>query len=382
LRRGSLPAALSTAAAAAYSFGGRSGGGDSESSVLVHRRVLQAPRPLLHGATSASPARCEGPQRTNLPKVCVVGDIFVDVVAKVQGLPQWDTDTEAEYVKILPGGSALNQARNLQALGAEVRFIGSLGDDSFGQMLTRHCQGQGFLMKWVKVFKDLPSSVCIVLTGAHDRGFVSCYSTTKAFGTADVEERLDALDGCTHFHVGGYFNIGGIHNAKFTDIVKRYRAKGVTFSLNTQYDSSEAWTGSNGHLQELLPHTDMLFVNESEAHMICASILGGKGSPDQLLRSYPQMTIVMTKGKDGADVLRAGQPTLHVPTKPLDQVVDATGAGDAFLAGFLSGYLANRGTGQPEDQILRAACQRGHAAAGVCVCREGACVEPVRSQDL
>ena len=119
---------------------------------------------------------------------------------------------EAESVKMLPGGSALNQGRHLHALGTRVRFFGAalvsgaaalisvaarrgmsvreVGNDTLGRSLVQQVAGQGFPTETMKMFSNLPSSVCIVLSGPSDRAFVSCYSTTDAFTTRDLQEQV------------------------------------------------------------------------------------------------------------------------------------------------------------------------------------------------
>mmetsp|Transcript_31654 Transcript_31654/g.90870 ORF Transcript_31654/g.90870 Transcript_31654/m.90870 type:complete len:251 (-) Transcript_31654:65-817(-) len=249
-------------------------------------------------------------------------------------------------------------------------------------MLAAHVKGQGFSLENVKVFQGLPSSVCLVLAGSQDRAFVSCYSTTDAFSTADLEARSDALLGCGHLHIGGYFNLKGLQNPEFTALVRQCRARGMTISLNTQYDAGECWIGLHGHLRELLPLVDVLFVNAVEAEKIKGAVLPEKEGVESLCEAFPDLMLVVTRGKDGCDILRRGKPGLRVPTAPLETVADATGAGDAFLAGFLSLWLAGEGAGEALPASLHAAASRGHAAAGVCIAREGACVVPVALRDV
>mmetsp|Transcript_11836 Transcript_11836/g.22913 ORF Transcript_11836/g.22913 Transcript_11836/m.22913 type:complete len:425 (-) Transcript_11836:74-1348(-) len=321
--------------------------------------------------------------------IAVVGDIFVDVVAKVQRLPVWDADTDAASVDVLPGGSGLNQARHLHGLGMTVSFFGALGVDSFAEMLKMHVEGQGFHLKHVKLFPNLPTSVCVVLAGPSDRAFVSCCSANNALNTEDLEDRSEALAGCSHMHIGGYFNLKGIQDPRFVSLVRRCRALGMTISLNTQYDAGEAWTGTDGHLGNLLTLVDVLFVNGTEAERVAASIcpshvdrLGAEGA---LCYTFPELTLVVTRGKEGAEVRRHDMSTVQVPTVPVDEVVDATGAGDAFLAGFLSVWLRRSPEGDrtvASVSLLEAACARGHSAARVCVSRHGACVEPLKMDDL
>ena len=63
-----------------------------------------------------------------------------------------------------------------------------VGKDAMGQSLLEQISGQGFPTDTIKMFSNLPSSVCIVLSGPADRAFVSCYSTTDAFTTRDLRE--------------------------------------------------------------------------------------------------------------------------------------------------------------------------------------------------
>eukprot|EP00927_Polykrikos_kofoidii_P080375 TRINITY_DN77247_c0_g1_i1.p1 TRINITY_DN77247_c0_g1~~TRINITY_DN77247_c0_g1_i1.p1 ORF type:complete len:393 (-),score=51.73 TRINITY_DN77247_c0_g1_i1:87-1202(-) len=326
--------------------------------------------------------RCE--DRRTKP-IAVVGDVFVDVMARVQRLPEWDSDTEADYVKVLPGGSALNQARHLHALGYPVRFFGAVGSDSFADLLLRHVAGQGFSTAGIRIFKDLPSSVCLVLAGAADRAFVSCYSTTDAYSTEDLKRSMGKVEECAHLHIGGYFNLRGLMNDDFTEHVRNCRAAGLTVSLNTQFDATDAWTGTRGHLADLLPLVDLLVVNESEAENIANKLFkSGLSDSAELCTAFPRLTVVVTQGANGCTIQRAGCPALRIPTTAATKIVDTTGAGDAFLAGFLCVWLqcpASRDAGNEAD-MLKAACVMGCRVAKVCIGRDGACVEPVRPQDL
>eukprot|EP00435_Cladocopium_sp_Y103_P055870 s1255_g18.t1 len=322
--------------------------------------------------------------QTYSPCIAMTGDIFIDIVAPVKKLPLWDSDVEAESVKMVPGGSALNQGRHLHALGMAVRFVGAVGKDAMGQSLIEQISGQGFPTDTIKMFSNLPSSVCIVLSGPADRAFVSCYSTTDAFTTRDLREQAKLLEGCTHFHLGGYFNMKGLQTHEFTEFVRSCRQRNMTVSLNTQCCAAGHWCGEDNHLAELLENVDLLFVNVSEGEHICAALCADTDhSIHALCKRYPELMIVITQGAHGCTVYRHGMSAIYVPAKQT-RVVDATGAGDAFIAGFLSSWLS-----QPipkhsdlEHKALVDACAKGHAVASICLGREGACVEPVRPRDL
>merc|ERR1719203_2344535 len=242
-------------------------------------------------------------------------------------------------------------------------------------MVKRHCAKEGFPMDGVKVFEGIPSSVCFVLAGPTDRGFVSCYSSTDRLSTEHLRERADVMEGSSHLHIGGYFNLKGLHNKDMASLVGTCREKGLSISLNLQYDATEKWTGEGESLRDLLPHVGLLFVNEGEAKSVRDALVhveGADPSPKALCEVYPGLTVVMTLGKDGVEVLRAGKAGVRVDTTPVAQVVDATGAGDAFIGGFLSVWL-KRESSVGEEEALRRACDMGCAVAGAAVGRVGAC---------
>ncbi|CAE7652405.1 rbsK [Symbiodinium pilosum] len=212
----------------------------------------------------------------------MTGDIFIDIV---------DSDVEAESVKMLPGGSALNQGRHLHALGTRVRFFGAVGDDTLGRSLLHQVAGQGFPTETIKMFSSLPSAVCVVLSGPVDRAFVSCYSTNDAFTTRDLHEQASELEACSHFHWGGYFNMKGLQSQDFTNFIRSCRANGMTISMNTQCDAAGHWCGEGNHLEEFLPLVDLLFVNISEGEHLCAALChDGDHSMSALCKRYPTVT--------------------------------------------------------------------------------------------
>ncbi|CAK9069546.1 unnamed protein product [Durusdinium trenchii] len=347
-------------------------------------------RPLYHSDTKScistsrtrSASACQTVRR---PCVAVCGDIFMDIMAPIKKLPVWDSDVEAESVKMVPGGSALNQGRQLHSLGVPVRFVGAVGKDAIGHALLEQVSGQGFPTDSIKTFSNLPSSVCIVLSGPADRAFVSCYSTTDAFTERDLQEQAHKLEDCTHFHLGGYFNMKGLQSHDFTQFVAdAKRSKQWTISLNSQACSNGHWCGEDNHLASFLDHVDLLFVNASEGEHICAALCPDSDrSISALCKRYPELMVVITQGSHGCTAYRHQMPAVYVPAKQT-RVVDTTGAGDAFIAGFLSSWLPHAAPkrSEAEQKAIVDACKKGHAVASVVLGREGACVEPVRPRDL
>mmetsp|Transcript_65688 Transcript_65688/g.182836 ORF Transcript_65688/g.182836 Transcript_65688/m.182836 type:complete len:338 (-) Transcript_65688:104-1117(-) len=300
------------------------------------------------------------------PHVGVIGDFLVDIQAKVPSEPKWDEDVETPAIEVLPGGSAANTARQLAALVRSVTFFSTCSEDLLGVAALSQLRSQKFDTSHMRKL-TAPSGACIVLSGPEDRAFVTCYSTVEAM-------RVDHLDAatmrtCDHLHIGGYFGVRGLHNDAFTSIVRSCRERGATVSLGTQDDPTRSWTGNGVHLHHLLPHLDLLIVNSREHEGIERAL----GSP--LGAFAPALTVVVTCGRLGARLLEPGRPPRCVATRAATTVVDTTGAGDAFAAGFVARWLQ---TGRDSTD----AAAWGNACAACCVQRSGACAQPVTEAEV
>ncbi|MBV8810083.1 MAG: bifunctional hydroxymethylpyrimidine kinase/phosphomethylpyrimidine kinase, partial [Acidobacteriaceae bacterium] len=157
-----------------------------------------------------------------------------------------------------------------------------------------------------------------------------------------------------HLHVGHYFLLTHLH-PEAPDLFARAKRMGLTTSLDCNYDPSEKW---NSRIEQVLRHTDIFFPNEQEA-----LLLTGSRSVEAAARALGKLAhIVAVKlGAKGVFVFHDGN-SFHVPARKV-RVVDTTGAGDSFNAGFLSQFL--RGAS------VRVATNAGLAAATRCVARVG-----------
>lgn len=318
--------------------------------------------------------------------VACLGDAFVDVqVAGVQALPGWGEDAECKGVSLLPGGSCANAARHLAGIGREdlcVSFFTCVGDDEFGRWFLSKLKDEGLLVapdKSVIVRRGVPQSTCVVLSGATDRAMVSCYSSNRLMTVEEFEEPLLRSSApYTHLHLGGYFNCAKLQTEALLLLVRALRATSARVSLDTQFDASEQWTGGDGHLRRLLPLLDVFLFNETEGAGIAsacvqseeprAAPLGAASLLETLVAAYPQALVVIKCGADGVLGAR-GERRWEVGCYPIE-VVDTTGAGDAFNAGFLHRYVQD-----PDD--VGAALRSGCAAGALCVGMHGACPTPI-----
>jgi sugar/nucleoside kinase (ribokinase family) len=170
-----------------------------------------------------------------------------------------------------------------------------------------------------------------------------------ALTPADVTD--DFLQMARHLHYGSLFLHTGLLPS-WVDILRRAKAHQLTISLDTNWDPSEQW---DSHLAEALPLVDVLMPNEQEARFIARR----DGLQEALAMLRKQVQVVALKlGADGAQVY-AGAEVLTYKPPPADPGGDSTGAGDAFDAGFLAGWL--RGLSLQASLEIACACGRGVA---------------------
>lgn len=286
-----------------------------------------------------------------------LGDAVVDLVALELGaLPAWGEDREVPRVELQLGGSGVHVATNLAALGNEVALVAGVGEDAWGRFLIERLERSGVSVAGVRRL-PVPSAVTMVLSGASDRAFVSAYGATAAFAIEDVERSL--LAGARHLHLSGLWQSHALRS-ELPALLDELRAQGLTLSLDTNYDPTNCW---GEPLPALLERVDCFLPSEIEAMRIT-----GAPTPEAALAALAaRVPLVAVKlGPLGA-IAQRGEARWQAPAFPVE-VVDTTGAGDAFDAGFLHGWLA----GWPMDETLRFANGTGALAVMRVGASEGA----------
>lgn len=319
-------------------------------STRVHRVLSH-----LYPSTTHVPSVRQSPVgSTGNGYVVVIGDAFVDVVAAdVPKMPEWGTDTLASSISLHSGGSGGNTSLHLAALDIPTYYVAGVGDDSFGGLMRDKMTEGGVVPKFMVTTK--PTGSCIVVSGKDDRGFVSCQGANEDLRVGDItKEHWELLVNAKHVHVAGYFNCPLLQSLDLVQLCQQLREKGVSVSLDTQSDASQKWVGSDNSLVELLKQIDVFLPNETEA-----MALTSKRSTVEAIEVFNRMMspgslVVVTEGEKGAFVGENGKVVERCSGFPVE-VRDPTGAGDAFDAGFLFGYLR----GESLSECLRRGCAAG-----------------------
>jgi ribokinase len=278
--------------------------------------------PVPAGPVPAGPVPA-GPVPAGPGRVVCVGDVMVDVLAKLPGPLAVGSDCPAP-VELRPGGSAANTAAWLAVLGAPVVFAGRVGDDAFGREAVQSLRLAG-VQCHVAVDRRAATGVCLVLIDpSGERTMVPSAGANAELAAGQLVGLLAPGD---HLHVSGYSLLSATARAAALAIMAEAQRLGAGVSVDA---NSAAPIRSVGAAQLLrwLPAGCLLIANADEL----AALTDDR--PDALRWLAAQgLRVVVKDGAAGARVAEHG--ALHtVPTTPVP-VLDSTGAGDAFAAGLL-----------------------------------------------
>ncbi|WP_336923329.1 ribokinase [Aquipuribacter sp. SD81] len=280
-------------------------------------------------------------------RVVVVGSANVDLVLPVARVPRaGETVLATGPARRHPGGKGLNQAVAAARAGAEVTFVGAVGDDDGGRWLRAVLADEGATTDHVLV-ADAPTGAAHVLVQDDGDNAIVVVPGANATVTALPGPALAALAGAPVVLV--QLEVG---SALVADTLGHARDAGACVVLNAAPATPEA--------TDLLADVDVLVVNEHEALALRPGSPGVREAARRLVRSGGDgrpRDVVVTLGAAGALLCSRDGRELTVAAPPAD-VVDTTGAGDAAVGHLAAGLAAGRGL----EEALRRACAAGSLA--------------------
>jgi sugar/nucleoside kinase (ribokinase family) len=265
-------------------------------------------------------------------KAISMGVHVLDVLARpIETIPEGQGGELVEQIRITAAGSAGGAALVLAKLGAEVRSAGAVGTDAVGDMLLALLERDGVDTSLLVRRDDVQTSASVLpIRPNGDRPAFHVVGANGTYGPDDAP--LDAIAESDFLHLGGPEFMGGEAAAK---ILSHARANGVTTSADVLAP------GEPGLLEWIapaLPELDYLLPNDDQVLAFTGAEDLSSGCKALLDRGVG--CVVATCGGDGALIVYDGNEE-RVPAFEID-VVDTTGCGDAFSAGFLRGLSLER----------------------------------------
>ena len=307
--------------------------------------------------------------------ICL-GRLAVDLYAQQPGARLEDATSFAKYL----GGSSANAAFGAARLGLRTAMLSRVGDDHMGRFLLETLAREGCDVGHVGI--DRERLTALVLLGIKDRDtfpliFYRENCADMAVDEADIDEAFIASSRALAI-TGTHFSTPRVHAAssKALAFAKKHGVRTVLdidyrpvlWGLTGRGDGETRFIANDGvtaHLQAMLPQFDLIVGTEEEFH-----IAGGSSDLLAALRAVRAITkamLVVKRGAQGCNVIDGAVPA-SMDDVPMYRgarvdVLNVLGAGDAFMAGFLYGWL--------RDQGIERSCAYANACGAIVVSRHG-----------
>ena len=285
-------------------------------------------------------------------KVLGIGNAIVDVICKIEETFLTKNNLtkstmklvdEAEFKKLLSnlkieqtiaGGSVANSIVGLSQLGNQVSFIGKVADDDLGDKYEKSLINEKVQYCYKKKKEPIPTGTCLILiTPDTERTMCTFLGTAGKVSDKDIDE--DAIKSSELTFLEGYLWDEGEPKTAFIKAVSL--SKKTAMSLSDQFCVDRH---KKSFLDLVKNKLDIVFANEQEA----LSLIDSKNFNEII--SFAQeleKLIVITRGEKGSIAIKKNE-VIECDSKKNLKIVDLTGAGDLFAAGFLHGHVNNLST--------------------------------------
>jgi len=291
--------------------------------------------------------------------VIAIGNAIVDVMAPCDdalierlglvrgGMTLVDTERARELYEAMgpareiSGGSAANTLAGLAALGAKCAFIGQVADDQLGEVFAHDIRAGGMAFSTPARAGDPPTARCLIFVTPDGQRTMNTYLGASQFLPAEALDEGAIADAAVLYLEGYLWDPEEPRKAMRQAIAAARRAgRKVAFTLSDAFVISRH--GDDFRALIDAGEIDILFANESEL----AALTGEDAFDRGIAALAPKLPVlVVTRSEKGA-VAIAGGERVEVAAEPIARVVDTTGAGDLFAAGFLFGHVRGRSLAQ------------------------------------
>ncbi len=272
--------------------------------------------------------------------VIVFGNVTLDVICyPVNEVPRRES-ISFEQVSVSPGGCASNVAIGLTTLGVPTALVAQTGDDDSADLLHQYWERVGVETRFVQRAQSAPTAVSVGLVDSdYQPRFVH---TPGANGTLDAEA-LDlptlAAAGARFLHVAGFFVLPSLLDDRLSRKLAQTQGLGLRTSLDVVFNVRMDDPELRASLWQAMPYLDCFMCNAYEAFRM--TDLRDPEQAARALKEHGAANVIVKLGEKGCliegDAFRG-----RIPAPKVD-VVDTTGAGDAFAAGFIAALCRGEG---------------------------------------
>lgn len=264
-------------------------------------------------------------------KAVTIGIHIVDILGRpVSGIPDGQGIALLDEIRMTVAGTAAGTAIDMARLGLNVATIGAVGDDELGRWLTHKMEVEGVDVAGLSIVDSAPTSATMLPIRPNGERPALHVKGANARLSLDHMD-WDLIESADYVHFGGTCLLDALDGEPTAEILRRAQEAGAITSLDMLGMPDADIDRLFG---PVLPYLDYFLPNEDDILLVS----GQKNQTDALawLRDHGVGATVVSLGADGASFVPADGTEIRVPAYDVD-VVDTTGCGDAFSAGFVVG---------------------------------------------
>ncbi|MGC9180212.1 MAG: carbohydrate kinase family protein [Vulcanisaeta sp.] len=290
-----------------------------------------------------------------------MGNLNLDIYVKTDAIPRPDESVDAYETYMGGGGSAANFSVAVARLGLGSRFLGSVGNDQFGDMLIKELESENVDTKFIKRISHEKTGTVIVIVGLDGSKRMIRYSGAN-LGLTPNDITNDAMNGVSHVHVA-------LGRTEIIEVAKRI-AKSMGLTVSVDGGTPLAKKGLDV-IKDIMNDVDIWFMNSFEARELGHSENVVKAA-ENIVSRVRVRELIVTLGPRGALLLRDGEVKYSDAFKV--SPIDTTGAGDTFAAAYTVASVLDL---DPIDKLVFA-----NATASLKVTKRGARSSPKLNEVL
>ena len=265
-----------------------------------------------------------GKQKTILYDVIGAGDIGVDIFLSVDRIPGYDEKIVAKCSERHAGGMVANFTAIISNLGLHTKLLGAVGDDPYGEFALEDLRQQGVDVDDVARIAGQSTYYCVVLLdNSGEKALIVV--PTEALDVPQAKAFQKSIPVTRHIHTTAF--------SITQEILDAAKANGVTVSIDVEPSALR----ENTQMIEFIRQADIVFINQAAAEIL------NHGNPveppyTKMMNLGPKL-VCITNGKNGGVVIDKNNQQFYEYSAFQVKNIDTTGAGDAFAAGFVYGFL-------------------------------------------
>ncbi len=279
--------------------------------------------------------------------VISTGEILIDLIGQQMNHSLSETQ---EFHRFL-GGSPANVAFNLHALKSNVRFVGSIGLDGMGEYVLKSFKNKNLSIKSLNQSKDAPTSIILVSKTSSTPEFIPYRAADFQIHDKQFDEIM--LKQAKVFNTTCFALSKSPARDSILKAAKKAKQFGAELCIDLNY-ASKIWPDkaeAQSVIAEYFKLNPLLKISEDDVSRLLGKSLKHQEIFEYFQNNFNLSCIYLTLGSQGVKYLDKQGKIIHLPAQPIEEVKDATGAGDAFWSGFLYGYTK----GQPQEECLKLA---------------------------